>query len=332
MEAIENLSKDENLPPIAVHHLERPNLNTLEEALRTYKPHIFHFIGHGDFVDGTGRLALVGENNEAEWCTAPMLIETFMAADAYPRLVFLHMCEGGNVHGESSALHAFSGFAPDLIHAKIPSVVAMRYPIKNKDAKEFSLAFYSELAKGGSMVDAAVQVGRFRLDRSRTRGVFGTPVLYMHSSDGIIMKQAPEETRTLRPNSPAHESARGARGSHDDRNGHRNGPSRSEHPPAAHSLVGTPPSRAPSDPGARSVLNAILDAGKQKRDILQLNDAQEYTINKLLLKIEYTFADLKPHEMGTQLYQFHQQQADAPIKNVLIAMMDVLDDLINPAP
>lgn len=324
--AIENLSKDENLPPIAVHHLEQPNLNTLEEALRTYKPHIFHFIGHGDFFDGTGRLALVDENNEAEWCTAPMLIETFMAANAYPRLVFLHMCEGGDVYGESTALHAFSGFAPDLIHAKIPSVVAMRYPIKNKDAKEFSLAFYHELAKGGIMVDAAVQVGRFRLDRSRTRGVFGTPVLYMHSSDGIIMKPTPEESTPARPASFAQGAAQDHTGTAQrDRNGHRNGP-------AAPSLTGAPPSRGTPAPSGNPVLRAILDAGQAQLDALNLDDPQKYAINKLLWTMEYDFSELSPLKMGNRLYRYHGEQTDPQVKAVLSAMMDVLDDLIDTAP
>ena len=126
-----------------------------------------------------------------------MLIDCFKRSQCFPRLVFLHMCDGGIAEKDISILQAFSGFAPKLIHARIPSVVAMQYPIKNPDAVLFGKAFYSALADGSS-VDEAVQEGRTNLDLNRHSRLFGTPVLYMHSAVGLVLpKPSPASTQTL---------------------------------------------------------------------------------------------------------------------------------------
>jgi hypothetical protein len=68
----------------------------------------------------------------------------------------------------------------------------MQYPISNLAAIAFSKAFYESLGKGEA-IDDAVQKGRFRIT-TRVAGamnsrVFGTPVLYMRSRDGILLPQ-----------------------------------------------------------------------------------------------------------------------------------------------
>jgi hypothetical protein len=112
------------------------------------------------------------------------------------------MCEGG-LSEKDLSLQAFSGFAPKLIHAKIPSVVAMLYPIKNVHARDFSKIFYQALADGAS-VDEAVQEGRRRLDMYRRSRVFGTPILYMHSASTLIMpkQRRSDPSKTIVPSEP----------------------------------------------------------------------------------------------------------------------------------
>ena len=174
---------------LQVRDLKQPDQQALENALRDFNPHVLHFIGHGKYdpKDKTGYLLLVKEaTGEGVPFSTDQLLSTFNAAQCYPRLVFLHMCEGGISERDATTRQAFSGFAPRLIHAKIPTVVAMQYPIKNEPARDFSLAFYQVLASGGK-VDEAVQEGRRRMDSERRSLVFGTPVLFMHSADGLVL-------------------------------------------------------------------------------------------------------------------------------------------------
>lgn len=196
--AINNLNKEQE-KIVSLEVVDLPTLESIEDALRQHQPHIFHFIGHGKYdpAQKTGYLLLVNPNtNNSDPCNDSTLIDCFKRAQCFPRLVFLHMCEGGITEKDATTLQAFSGFAPKLIHAKIPSVVAMQYPIKNPDARDFSLAFYSTLAEGGS-VDEAVQEGRSKLDLYRRSRLFGTPVLYMHSAGGLVLpKPSPSQDKS----------------------------------------------------------------------------------------------------------------------------------------
>lgn len=191
----------ENVPGVKVEMVKNATLDALEAALTEHRPHVFHFIGHGNYDESGGSLALVDpKTGSSDPLDDVTLIQSFQAKGIFPRLVFLHMCEGGKAEGDASALQAFSGFAPRLMHARIPAVVAMQYPIKNKDAQEFAVAFYRDLATGGT-IDGAVQQGRHRIDRLRQTRVFGTPVLYMHSCDGIILPP-PSTSSSPSPQSP----------------------------------------------------------------------------------------------------------------------------------
>jgi hypothetical protein len=152
----------------------------------------------------------------------------------------------------------------------------------------------------------------------------------MHSSDGIIMKQTPEDAAPARPGSFTQGTAQGHTGTaHRDRNGHPNGPAP---PPSGASFTRGRAAKGTSDAGSNPVLDAILDAGKAQRDALNLDEPQKYAINKLLRTMQYDFADLSPFKIGNQLYRYHDEQTDPQAKAVLSAMMDVLDDLINTAP
>ena len=172
---------------IRVLPLEQPDSKVLMNTLKDFKPHVFHFIGHGKYnsKEKTGSLELVTDTGKSEEITSNQLLRMFRSAACYPRLVFLHMCEGGISERDATTRQAFGGFAPSLLHAKIPTVVAMQYPIKNDPARDFSLAFYQALASG-SGVDEAVQEGRRNMDFKRSSLVFGTPVLFMHSADGLV--------------------------------------------------------------------------------------------------------------------------------------------------
>ncbi|MBI4528488.1 MAG: CHAT domain-containing protein [Deltaproteobacteria bacterium] len=305
----EGIAQEENRPAIDVQVLRQPTLDALEGALKSKTPHVLHFIGHGkyDEKEKQGGLALIDPNTgQTDWLDDATLIEIFQHTEVFPRLVFLHMCEGGAAEGDASALQAFSGFAPKLIHAKIPCVVAMQYPIKNQDARSFAIAFYGTLAKGGT-VDEAVQDGRYSIDKLRKTRVFGTPVLYMHSADGIIM--------------PRKDSAAVAE---------RGMPSKSAPPPDANGHAKISP--APATGGAfagvehhgiEKIEDRIIDAGSARIDAIA--DAQrKLALLRRLPQLRGDLAGRSIHDMANILFCEWQKERDEDVKLVWSAMMDAL--------
>ena len=185
IETIQNLAEKY---PIKLDILQKPTIENLLEILEDTKPHVLHFIGHGRFdkLQERGQIALLDINGKnALWINDREFTEFFVQNYAIPRLAFLHLCESGAIDFTAN----FAGLTPQLIRAGVQAVVAMKYPITNRAATIFSRAFYSELAKG-EPVDNAVQIGRWQITINDPLAydspVFGVPVLYMRSRDGII--------------------------------------------------------------------------------------------------------------------------------------------------
>jgi hypothetical protein len=166
--------------------LEDPTVAHLLDELEGFRPHVLHLIAHGDFDpdEHEGEIALVNDAGEAEWIPDHVFAEYFVQVHT-PRVVVLHACEGGSVDFEAS----FAGLAPKLIRNGVQAVIAMQFPVTNRAANAFSVAFYDEVAKG-MPIDAAVQRGRWRmtLDRreSMDTGEFGVPVLYLRSTHAVV--------------------------------------------------------------------------------------------------------------------------------------------------
>lgn len=186
---IEEIYKLAEKHPIQIELLEKTTVHHLLEKLEETRPHVLHFIGHGQFDrrEKQGKIALLDyDETKAAWIPDSQFSEYFTNMEVIPRLVFLHLCEGGEVDLEGN----FAGLAPKLIQEGVQAVVAMQHRITNKAAISFSRAFYRELSKG-SPVDQAVQRGRYwiTLDdpKAYDNRVFGTPVLYMRSYDGFIL-------------------------------------------------------------------------------------------------------------------------------------------------
>ncbi len=185
LEAIEKLAERY---PIQIDSLNQPTIDNFLDKIEEIKPHVLHFIGHGQFnkAEGNGEIALLDiDGRSARWVKDRDFAEYFVHMRSIPRLVFLHICEGGAVDLDAN----YAGLAPQLIRTGIQAVVAMQYPISNDAAIIFSRTFYSTLAKG-EPVDIAIQEGRYRITISISKAhdsrVFGIPVLYMRSRDGII--------------------------------------------------------------------------------------------------------------------------------------------------
>lgn len=165
----------------------------LKDRISAEKPHILHFIGHGE----SGKITLVygAEDKDFDlkrpdavqvrWFPAaqlPLLFEYHK-----PRLVFLQAC-----NGSASPANGLS-CAQGLIQYGIPAVIAMQYSIQAVDAANFANVFYRNIAKGAD-VDEAVRVGRHELgDPDYDHPRFGTPVIYVRTQEPLFRQISPKE-------------------------------------------------------------------------------------------------------------------------------------------
>jgi hypothetical protein len=179
-----------------VTQADRKSINAVLEQ----KPHIFHFIGHGQLEDEQGRevgqLALVDKSLEqAEWSDANQFSGLF--AQHRPAIVVLQACEGGAI----SASEAFAGVASKIVQQNIPVVIAMQYLVPINIANQFVLSFYEQLAKGYP-VDVAAQVGRNAIALGTSqykKRNFATPVIFMQGDDGYLFQRAGVEAEPVTP-------------------------------------------------------------------------------------------------------------------------------------
>lgn len=195
-----------------VTHKTKPEALTkdgLRGEIADFKPHILHFIGHGDAEKGIALMkppeeieqyyAETGEMKDAEWVDSRSLNTLF--SEPRPRLVFLHACEGAG----ASSMTGFNSTAQTLVYSyKVPAVVAMQYVISNEAAALFATTFYQQLS-GGATIDIAVSEGRWALRQSRRgefadRG-FGTPLVYLQTDNAdhaiVVHKLEEEGSRPL---------------------------------------------------------------------------------------------------------------------------------------
>src|SRR3984893_7387253 len=145
--------------------------------------HVFHFIGHGGYDAGSGEgvLALAGESGG----TAPLgagALSMVLSENSALRLVVLNACDTGR----SSSLDSFSSVAGALVRRGIPAILAMQFEITDRAAIEFTRTFYEELAHRRP-VDAGAMRARQAIYIAQNNSLeWGTPVLYLRSSDGQI--------------------------------------------------------------------------------------------------------------------------------------------------
>ncbi|HEU5217695.1 MAG TPA: CHAT domain-containing protein, partial [Gemmatimonadales bacterium] len=175
-------------PPVDVKFLEGNVTRTaLSDALTAQHVDILHFVGHGDFQDGKGRLRLNQSLLEPDWIEQEALGELVKNHHDL-KLIVLNTCQGAEV----SSSEAFGGIGPHLVLAGVPAVVAMQFPITDKEALDFVHAFYFALFQGterGS-VDSAITSARSALSRDfqGTRAV-GLPVLFMRYNEGVLFQK-----------------------------------------------------------------------------------------------------------------------------------------------
>ncbi|MFF8407487.1 CHAT domain-containing protein [Streptomyces sp. NPDC015684] len=141
------------------------------------KWHVLHFIGHGDYDDSAdeGLIALVDSSGGADLVEASRLADLIGEARPSPRLVVLNAC--ASAHGGTRDV--FSSTGATLVRSGISAVAAMQFAVSDRAAIRFAHGFYTALAHG-RRIDEAAQSGRIAiLGASRHTLEWITPVLYV---------------------------------------------------------------------------------------------------------------------------------------------------------
>jgi hypothetical protein len=172
---------------VKVDWLAENSLAALQRAVDTGQYHIFHFVGHGDFVEEQGRkqgvLMFEDETQSAQAVTGERLGWILRHG---VRLAVINACEGAR----SEAGDPSTGVASNLLLHGIPAVVAMQFAISDPVAVQFAQNFYGGLAIG-LPVDAAMNSARRSvLAAFNNSAEWATPVLFMRGLDGHIFDVA----------------------------------------------------------------------------------------------------------------------------------------------
>jgi hypothetical protein len=168
----EHLKKAVNTIDNAVSFVRaRPATTVQLRKLVAGKQHqVIHFIGHGNH-DESGNSYLCFENEDASLAKVSPL-DLYHRIHGTTFLVTLNACVSATP-GPSE----FSNLALSLVKRGIPYVLGMQFEVPLDTAQTFSHSFYSDLARGSTVMEALFQA-RLSLANSSTPWAVGIPVLY----------------------------------------------------------------------------------------------------------------------------------------------------------
>ncbi|GHC57222.1 CHAT domain-containing WD40 repeat protein [Streptomyces cinnamoneus] len=169
--------------------------DSVQAALLEGEWHVLHFIGHGDYDAGTdeGLIALVDDSGGPAMIDVNQLVDLLGEAEPTPRLVVLNSCASaqGGTHD------VFSSTGAALVRSGISAVAAMQFTVSDRAAVRFAQGFYTSLASG-HRIDEAARSGRIAmLGCGRTALEWITPVLYVRGETTRLF------TFTSAPHPPA---------------------------------------------------------------------------------------------------------------------------------
>ncbi len=170
---------------VKLERLKKPTLSQLQQSLRREDVHIFHYIGHGKFLERNqdGKLLLEQEDGKGLPVSGDQL-GTILHDHESLRLVVLSACEGARTSSEDP----FAGVAQTLVQQGIPAIIAMQVEILENASIHFAEEFFKSIVDGFS-IDAAVAEGRKAIYSKGNETEWGTPVLFTRSPDSVLFQQ-----------------------------------------------------------------------------------------------------------------------------------------------
>ena len=181
------LDELENVGRVEVISLPNANLVSLQKALDDQKPHVLHFIGHGE----QGKLLLTAPNGQEALVPVDYIRSMIrIAATESLKVVVLNACHTAAPDMKADERASTLGVAQAILREGVPAVVAMQTVLPDKMAQKFAYKLYDQLAQGSALDEAVTQM---RLEAHRIAnqdgvkpewgGYFGCmPVLFMRDS------------------------------------------------------------------------------------------------------------------------------------------------------
>ncbi len=167
---------------IEVQFVTPATIANINQAMRQFRPHVFHFIGHGLFENDEACLVLEEEDGSARLINERDFRE-FFAGDNETRIAVLNACQTATV----SSSKPLVGLAPRLLQRQLSGVVAMQFPLQDKAALIFSREFYRSLALGYGVDTAVADARRGILMELGGQTIdWGVPVLFLRAKDGNL--------------------------------------------------------------------------------------------------------------------------------------------------
>jgi CHAT domain-containing protein len=169
---------------VQLDFLEHAQRQNLRDKLLAFRPHVFHFSGHGQFKDDKASLAFEDSYGDTD-PIPPDAAALLFGGLPELRLIVLNACETAI----DSTARPLTGIAPKLLQqAGIPAVVAMQAPILDRAAIAFSRAFYNQLAEGQT-IDTALREARLSIYNTVTNSAdFVVPVLFIATDEGTLIE------------------------------------------------------------------------------------------------------------------------------------------------
>jgi hypothetical protein len=161
----------------------------LEKLIRSYEPHILHFLGHSEF-DPIGQPQLMVYDGAGYLPWKSTEVRGFLQTIPTLRLTYLNACRTG-VSRQSDQKAARS--LAEVFLEKSLAVVAMHHDVRGAAAKECAEHFYNALVDGLHVDQALVRARHTMLTTMQTREPY-LPALTVRAEPGqiVVLRPQPE--------------------------------------------------------------------------------------------------------------------------------------------
>ncbi|HLL47041.1 MAG TPA: CHAT domain-containing protein [Longimicrobiaceae bacterium] len=149
--ALEPVTRDGRVV-LQVLREEEATRERLQEAMRAFRPHVFHFVGHGEYLVERDKGALLLHSPDGPYAMPDEFVVTLLH-DGGIQLALLNACDTGR----TSPKNAISGIAALLVHRGVPAVVATHRAVMDDTAILFAREFYRTFADGHPLEHAVTE-------------------------------------------------------------------------------------------------------------------------------------------------------------------------------
>lgn len=144
--------------------------------------HIWHFVGHGRYLEREGGTYLAFESpNGTSQMHSGFELGTLLSSHPSLRVAVLNACESGRAAPEDS----LTSVGAALVARGLPACIAMQFSISDVVAIRFAEDFYRALADDGCL-DTAVADARRAIFFMPNESEWATPVVLSRSADPVL--------------------------------------------------------------------------------------------------------------------------------------------------